>query len=97
MRSLTTAMRMIGSASASLLTMRGSSTSSGRRPRTRPTASRMSLAASSILRPLTNSTVVRLRPVRLCEEIVLTPLTPAMAPSMTSVMSASMISGAAPV
>ena len=74
------ASRMTGSASASFLTICGSSTSSGRSPRTRPTASRTSFAASSTLRSISNSMTVRLRPRRLCELIDLTPLIPATAP-----------------
>jgi hypothetical protein len=50
---------MTGEESASALVTRGSSISSGRRPRARLTRSRTSLAASSTLRSRLNSTVMR--------------------------------------
>ena len=96
-RSDVAASRITGSALASLLTMRGSSASSGSLPRTRPTAARTSFAASSMSRPVTNSTVVWLRPCRLSEVMLRMPLIEATAPSTGSVMSVSTISGAAPV
>ena len=64
---------------------------------TRPTASRMSEAATSRSTPSLNSTVTRLRPKDEVEEIDLTPVTRDTAPSSTSVSSRSMVSAAAPV
>ena len=96
-RSLVMPIRMTGSESLSFFVICGSSISSGRSPRTRATASRTSFAASSMERPGTNSMTVRPRPRWLVEEMVLMPDTPATAPSMISVTSVSMISGAAPV
>jgi hypothetical protein len=96
MRSEVTATRITGSASASLFTTCGSSASSGRSPRTRPTASRTSLAATSISTLVSNSMVTRLRPCRLSELMVRMPEIAAIAPSTVSVMSVSITSGAAP-
>jgi hypothetical protein len=62
----------------------------------RPTASRTSLAAASMSRPMTNSMVVRLRPCRLSELIERMPEMLETAPSMVSVKSVSTTSGAAP-
>ena len=59
-RALENASQMIGSALASTLAMIGSSISSGRSPRTRPTRSRTSAAAASGSRPSLNVTVISL-------------------------------------
>ena len=91
-----TASRMTASALASALTMRGGSTSSGSWLVTRPTASRMSEAATSRSTPSLNSTVTRLRPKDEVDEIDLTPETRDTAPSSTAVSSRSMVSAAAP-
>ena len=96
-RSEVTASRITGSASLSFLMTRGSPAPSGRLARMRPMASRTSFAASSILRPISNSMTVRLRPRRLCEPMVLMPGTPAIELATSSVMSVSTICGDAPV
>jgi len=95
-RSEVMARRITGEASASLLTTCGSSASSGSSPRTRPTASRTSLAATSISTPVSNSMVTRERPWRLSDAMVRIPAIDATAPSTASVMSVSITSGAAP-
>ena len=90
------AMRMIASASVSAFTICGGSASSGmlRRP---PTASRRSFAASFRSVDGSNSTVTRLCPERLCEEIETMPGVRAIALSTGAVISLSIVSGAAPV
>ena len=91
------ATRSTGSASLSFLNTCGSSASAGRRFATRATAPRTSLAAWSMSRPSTKVTRTRLSPSSELESITSTPETPAMAPSITSVIWLSTTSGAAPV
>ncbi|MNL57192.1 hypothetical protein D3C87_1807360 [compost metagenome] len=67
------ARRMIGWLSASALTILGSSTSSGSWLRTRPSASRISLAAWPISVVSENCSVTRLRPKLDVEEMSLMP------------------------
>lgn len=67
---------MIGWASASTLAMTGSSISSGRAPRTRPTRSRTSLAATSGSRVIRKRTVIWLVSDRLIDDITSMPSMP---------------------
>ena len=64
-------MRITASASASALTMRGSSASSGSEFDTRAIASRVSIAATSRSTSSSNSSVTRLRPKLDCDEMAL--------------------------
>ena len=95
-RSLVSAMKMIACASASTLETTGSDTSSGRRPRTRLTRSRTSLAASSGSTVSRKWTVMRLDSGRERLSSTSTPPMPAMEPSRTWVTCDSMISALAP-
>jgi hypothetical protein len=95
-RSLTTARRMMGEASASALTTVMSSTPSGSRRSIAATASRMSLAATSRSTLGENSARTRALFSSLAALIAWMPETRATAPSITLVTSASMVSGEAP-
>ena len=96
-RSLVNGMTMIGWASASTFAMIGSSISSGSRPRTRPTRSRTSLAATSGSMFWRKRTVIRLLSGRLTEDRTSMPSIPAIEPSRICVTWVSMISAEAPI
>ena len=81
-----TATHMMAPELASTLRMTGGSMPSGRRPRTRETASRTSAAADSWLRLSWNSMLTDERSFWLDERISRMPSRPATAPSMISVM-----------
>ena len=83
---------MIASELVSALTMVGASASSGRL-RSAPIASRRSLAAALRSVEGSNSMVTRLWPALLCELIETTPGVRATAPSITAVISLSIVSG----
>ena len=95
-RSLEKAIQMIGSALASTLAITGSSMSSGRSARTRPTRSRTSAAASSGSRARRKVTVISLSPSRLTDLMVLMPSTPEIESSRIVVIWVSTISAEAP-
>ena len=96
MRSLVIATHMMGRASASVLATRGTSASSGRRPTTRATRSRTSLAAASISRERWKVMLTLEDSSRLVDSIVLMPSIPAIASSMIWVTWVSMICAEAP-
>jgi hypothetical protein len=89
-------MRTTGCASASALTICGVSAPSGRLLAIRATASRVSVAATSMSASSANSSVTRLRPKRELDEIDRTPATRPTAPSIRLVTSWSTVSGEAP-
>ena len=95
--SLVKASQMVGVASASTLAMTGSSTASGRRPRTRETRSRTSAAASSGFFSSLKRTVIWLRSAREIEVMMSTPSMPAIESSSGLVTCDSMTSDDAPV
>ena len=74
----------------------GGSASSGSAPSTRDTRSRTSLAALSISRDSSNSTLILERPSRLLERMVLIPSMPAMASSIGCVILVSTTAAEAP-
>ena len=88
---------MITSSSDSTFWMSGGSASAGRSSSTPETRSRMSLAAPSMSRPGSNSTVTRLRPSSELLVMKRMPSTPAIRSSMISVMRVSTIAAEAPV
>ena len=87
---------MIGWLSESALATSGGSAWSGRRPTTRLTRSRTSLAASSMLRSSENSMFTLERPSRLVELMRSTPWMPAICCSTGSVIRLSITSAEAP-
>ena len=87
---------MVGVASASTLAMTGSSTASGRRPRTRETRSRTSAAAVSGSLVSLKRTVIWLRSVRDTLVMMSTPSMPAMESSSGFVTWDSITSDEAP-
>src|SRR4029079_11757709 len=87
---------MIGNASASCFAITGSSTSSGRRPRTRDTLSLTSCAAASISRSRLNSRVIVLTCSWLALVIARNPSTLDSSSSRTSVTADSTTCGLAP-
>ena len=91
-----TAMRITGWALASALTISGWSAVSGSWLTIRATASRTSVAATSISTLSLNSSVTRDRPKRELDEIDRTPDTRPTAPSIRPVSSWSTVSGEAP-
>ncbi len=96
-RSLVSEIRNTGWLSLSALTTRGSSASSGSRLATEPTASRTSAAAASMSRSVVKVIRVWPPPSREVDSIRRTPSIRATAPSITSVISVSMMAAAAPV
>ena len=91
-----TAIQMMGQASASTLAITGSSTASGRRPRTRATLSRTSAAAESGSRARRKRTVIWERSERDEEVMSSTPSMPARESSSTLVICDSTTSALAP-
>ena len=84
-------------ASASIFETTGSSMSLGSRPRTRDTRSRTSLAAASVSRSRTNSTVIWLTSSRETDLIVFTPSMPESESSSGWVIWLSMTDALAPL
>ncbi len=91
------ASQMTGNASASTFAITGSSTASGRRPRTRETRSRTSAAASSGLRASLKRTEIWLCSAREIDVSTSTPSMPAMESSSGFVTCDSMTSDDAPI
>ena len=94
--SLLTETTITGSASESACATTGSSISAGRRPRTRATRSRTSLAATSGFFSSLKRTLISLRPARVADSITSMPSMPAMESSSGLVTCDSITSAEAP-